>query len=126
MRALIGLGLLTACTAIVGMDRADPRFAECGGTADNAAAAFAFIARDYKRHFPFMGRSPELEVDAPAFAVVFVEGHQVATFGLRQQAEHQAPAGDSTTGRFVCVYVGTPPGGAYNIYGNVDVSVIAP
>ena len=27
--------------------------------------------RDYQRHFPRMGISPELDIDAPAFAVAF-------------------------------------------------------
>jgi hypothetical protein len=123
MRSLAVGALLTGCSLVAGVDMADPRFAACGGTADNAEAAFPFVASDYHEHFPFMGRSPELEVEAPAFAVVFVEGHEVAHH--RPFIRGALPP-EPSTGRFVCVYVGIPPAGDRYVYARVDVAVMAP
>jgi len=101
------------------VDRSDPRFAQCGGDRD-ALAAFPLDASDYRLHFPRMGLSPELEGGGQAFAVVFGPDYVPATVGFAQPP----PAEDDT--RYVCIYVGRPPGGDLNIYGPVDVSGLRP
>ena len=117
MRSAIGLCiLLVACSVVdLPVDRSDPRFHLCGGDGFEVVTAFPMIASDYQAHFPRMGLSPELDVNEEAFAVVFAEGYQPATFGLGQ-ANPQAGT------HYVCVYVGTPPNGFYNLYGNVDIT----
>lgn len=99
----------------------DPRFAPCSGTTfrDQVVAAFPFFATDYQRHFPNMGRSPELEVDQPAFAVVFGEEVQLPdVLGPISQPSPQA----SSSGHMVCVYVGEAPHGEPYYYVNVDIT----
>ena len=77
-------------------------------------------ARDYKRYLPAMGMSPELDVDSPAFVVVFVDGAGPFT-GMGTAPEPDATPGPSPTpepGRYVCVLVdGTP-----NLYSGVDIT----
>ncbi len=100
----------------------DPRFAACGGglgNGDQVIAAFPFVAADYQRYFPNMGRSPELEVDQPAFAVVFDEGVQLPDV-LGPISQPSPPA--SPSGHMVCVYVGDEPDGESYYYVNVDVT----
>ncbi len=98
----------------------DPRYAACGGEAfpDQVIAAFPFVAADYQRHFPRMGRSPELEVEQSAFVVVFAEN--VLPPGLSVRPGHSPSA--SSSGHTVCVYVGQPPDGSTITYLNVDIS----
>jgi hypothetical protein len=111
---LTGCGLLLSKP---GIDRTDQRFAQCAGGAGEVDAAFPLIASEYRTHFPRMGLSPELDVDAPAFAVVFAEGEAlpVPVFGLGEQGL------ESSSGHVVCIYVGNPPDGFANYYSNVDV-----
>ncbi len=74
-----------------------------------------------------MGKSPELEVDADAFAVVFDLDHQPAMMGgplLGHDAAAAPPA--QPTGHFVCVYVGAPGQGDINVYGDVDIAWMRP
>lgn len=100
----------------------DPRFAACGGgmgDGDQVIAAFPFVAADYQRHFPNMGRSPELEVDQPAFAVVFEEGLQPP--GVLGRLIQPSPAA-SPSGHMVCVYVGEAPDGEPYYYIDVDIT----
>lgn len=99
----------------------DPRFTACSGTTfrDQVIAAFPFIAADYRRHFPNMGRSPELEVDQPAFAVVFEEGLQPP--GVLGRLNRSSPAA-SPSGHMVCVYVGEAPDGEPYYYVDVDIT----
>jgi hypothetical protein len=101
------------------VDRTDPRFAECGGDRE-ALAAFPLDASDYSLHFPAMGKAPELEGASQAFAVVFGPDYEPATYGPGDPE----PAADGT--RYVCIYVGEPPGGTVNIYGPVDISGLRP
>ena len=98
----------------------DPRYAACGGQAmpDQVIAAFPFVAADYQRHFPRMGRSPELEVDEPAFAVVFAVGVQPPSLFVRPG---HSPV-SSAAGHTVCVYAGQPPDGSTMTYVNVDIA----
>ena len=99
----------------------DPRFGACGGPTyvDRVVAAFPFVAADYQRHFPNMGRSPELEVDQPAFAVVFAGGLQLPDL-LGPISQPSPPA--SSSGHMVCVYVGEEPDGEPYYYVNVDIT----
>jgi hypothetical protein len=113
--------VLAGCSALWPVNRADPRFAACGGNEDNAEAAFAFVAREYRQHFPLMGHAPELETDGPAFAVVFAANYQPVIIG----GPLGANPGPPTTSRFVCVYVGVVPTGNSNLYG-VDIMGMQP
>jgi hypothetical protein len=60
-------------SASLPIDRTDPRFAKCGGTAGPVIATFPMAAaHDYRLHFPAIGRAPELDgSSSPAFVVVF-------------------------------------------------------
>jgi hypothetical protein len=96
----------------------DPRFVECAGLLyrDRVIAAFPIMAADYHRHLPNMGRSPELEVEAPAFLVVFDVG--VVPPGLSGGVGSRPPP----TGHTVCVYLGEPQDGVRTFYGDVDIA----
>lgn len=67
-----------------------------------------------------MGKAPELEGGGLAFAVVLGPNYVPATYGGGQLE----PAREGT--RFVCIYVGMPPGGVLNIYGPVDITGLRP
>jgi hypothetical protein len=119
----IGLAVCLAvagCSALWPVNRADPRFAACGGNDENAEAAFPLVASEYRQHFPQMGESPELEGAGDAFAVVFNPEYVPATFGFGQPQ----PAGPGM--RYVCVYVGMPPNGSSNLYSDVDITGMRP
>ena len=69
-------GSISAPTAPVPPDPAafagDPRLGRCGASIETALDVFEMVqARDYRLHLPAMGLSPELDVDAPGFVVVF-------------------------------------------------------
>ncbi len=86
----------------------DPRMTACYAGAGEVEAAFEMRhARDYQRHLPGMLRSPELEVDDPAFVVIFVGEVSLPRIG---------PA--SGDGQIVCVLVGDTP----NVYVGVDTT----
>ena len=86
----------------------DPRLDACFADAGEVEAAFEMrAARDYQRHLPGMLRSPELEVDDPAFVVIFA--------GDVSLPRIQPASGD---GQIVCVLVGDTP----NVYVGVDTS----
>ena len=99
----------------------DPRYAACSGTTfqDQVIAAFPLVAANYQRHFPNMGRSPELEVDQPAFAVVFNE--RIQPPGVLGGV-NQSPPAASPSGHMVCVYVGEAPRGEPYYYVDVDLT----
>jgi hypothetical protein len=105
----------------------DPRLARCGATPESALAVFEMThARDYRLHLPAMGLSPELDVDSPAFVVVY---RAMQPFGM---AGAPAPDGRSATPprstvtpgrRDVCVLVGADGATSeQNIYADVDVT----
>lgn len=127
MRAFLLVALLTGCAAIARVDAGDRRFEACNGTKATVDATVAFTARDYLAHFPLMGKSPELESDAPAFAVVFAEGERPPVPLLPQlRPDGAAPPAPEQSHRTVCIYVGQPPDGEMNIYLNVDVALLLP
>lgn len=129
MRILVPLvALLAACGLVPHpVHAADPRFAACGGQADGVVAAFPFRADQYHDHFPEMGRSPELEVDSEAFAVVFDLEYRPATMGGPLMG-NDAPAvpPPPPIGHFVCVYLGGPDQGSTYLYGDVDIAWMRP
>jgi hypothetical protein len=88
----------------------------------------AFTARQYHDHFPLMGMAPELESDDPAFAVVFAEGKEppIPLLPQLRPADDPAAAAPDASHRTVCIYVGVPPGGAMNVYVDVDVALLLP
>jgi hypothetical protein len=96
------------------VDSHDPRFIECGGDEmfEDVIAAFPFVASAYQHHFPEMGRTPELDTDASAFAVVFDEDWPGVP---------RVPPAEPGTNN-VCIFVGTPPGGEIHVYGNIDLT----
>jgi len=129
MRAILIIALLTGCAAIAPVDAADPRFEACGATVNAVDATVAFTARAYHDHFPLMGEAPELDVDAPAFAVVFAEGAAPPipiTGGLRPGDQQDAPPPPEQDHRTVCIYVGQPPDGVRHVYVDVDVALLLP
>jgi hypothetical protein len=129
MRASFVAAVLTGCAAMAPVDAADPRFEACGGAVDSVDATVAFTARDYREHFPLMGKAPELDADAPAFAVVFAEGAAPRipiTGQLRRGDQHAAPPPAKAEHRTVCIYVGMPPDGVMNYYVDVDVALLLP
>jgi hypothetical protein len=98
----------------------DPRLAACFGAAGPVEFAFEMPrARDYQRHFPAMLLSPELDVDEPAFVVVFAIGAELHV-GLSGPpgATGAATPSAGPNERSVCILVGDTP----NLYSNVDIS----
>jgi hypothetical protein len=104
---------------------ADLRLARCSATAETALAAFEMTrARDYRLHLPALGRSPELEVDAPGFVVVFREMHPFPVFGAPPPSGETWPPRSLAPGHHdVCVLVGSDPATAeLTIYTDVDTT----
>lgn len=109
--------------------RSDPRFEACGGTAEDVLAAFPMeTARDFRKHFPNAGKAPELEVDEPAFVVVFSDRAPVGVAPqLPRRGESLPPASPGLPNHHdVCVLVGPDAGGVVNIYGEVDTTGMRP
>ena len=92
------------------------RLAHCFGP--SGTVEFAFVmphARDYQRHFPAMLCRPELDVDDPAFVVVFAAGGDpIIPLFPALGASPVAAIG----GRAMCVLVGDTP----NLYAGVDIA----
>ena len=126
--AVILIAILTGCAALAPVDAIDPRFQACGGTRDNTDATVTFTARDYHEHFPLMGKAPELESDESAFAVVFGQGKEPPIPLLPPLMQGNVPVAPPPDAfhRTVCIYVGRPPDGVMNVYGDVDVAVLLP
>src|SRR5918992_5372768 len=123
------VALLAACGLVPHMiDAADPRFAACGGQAEMVVAAFPFRADQYRDHFPEMGRSPELEVESDAFAVVFGLDIRPLTMGGPLVGNDAAAAAfpPRRPGHVVCVYLGAPGQGSTYLYGDVDIAWMRP
>ncbi|MBA3851620.1 MAG: hypothetical protein H0X59_04545 [Chloroflexi bacterium] len=109
----------------------DPRYERCGGgTGENVLQAFPMAqASDYRRHLPQMGLSPELDVSAPAFVVIFREGHPFPVVGgpprdgEGESLMSVAPSSGQPRRHDLCVLVGSEPETAeLHVYGEVDVS----
>jgi hypothetical protein len=129
VRFLVPLAALLAGCGLVPhpVHAADPRFAACGGQADMVVAAFPFRADQYRVHFPEIGKSPELEVESEAFAVVFDLDHRPLTMGgpfIGNDAPVAPP--QPPIGHFVCVYLGAPGQGSTHLYGDVDIAWMRP
>ena len=94
----------------------DPRMDACFAAAGSVEFAFEMRhARDYQRHLPAMGRSPELEVDDQAFALIFAPGDlRVGAGG----APGASPEPTQPGHRAVCVLVEDSP----NLYTDVDIT----
>jgi hypothetical protein len=102
----------------------DPRAKPCGIEAPVVREFALEHARDYRTALPRMGRSPELEIDIPAYVVVYAGPLNLG--GVMRAPDGQDASGnpighvdqpDSATG-VVCVVVN----GAPTIYVNVDAS----
>jgi hypothetical protein len=95
---------------------ADPRFEACGGMIADVIGAFEMAqARDYRRHFPAMLETPELDVDDPAFVVVF----RGAVPFVRGGVPGVTPSARAAGLRDVCVLLGTDLASA-TYYSGVD------
>ena len=95
----------------------DPRLTQCFGMSDDPEFVFEMThARDYRRYFPAALRAPELEVDDPAFVVVYREAWDGPLLSGAAGAERPSPIPGR---RFVCVLVGGRPP---ILYGNVDIT----
>lgn len=98
----------------------DPRLHACYGDAGPVEFVFEMPhARDYQRHFPAMLLAPELDVDDPAFTVVFASDAPPLIGGSRPPSATIDPTESSNPNeRWVCILVGDTP----NVYENVDIS----
>ena len=132
--SLIGLVVaLIGCVAPAGqsspaLDQADPRFAACGGATAPVIAAFPMAAaRDFHVHLPHMGISPELDVAAPAFVVVFAgmwpgsDGGAAPPPGTTWPPRSLAPETHD-----ICIWVGDAATGSRNVYEDVSTVGMAP
>ena len=126
----VGCGLLSPAP---GIDRADPRFAQCSGNHAKVEAAFPLIASEYRDHFPFATFGPAMEVDTPAFAVVFAEGENPlrghiggpgapVADGEDLPPVRTGPPPGAFVGRVVCIYLGPPPKRHTIYYSGVNVA----
>ncbi len=97
----------------------DPRLASCFGGAGEVQYAFELThARDYQRYLPNMLLAPELDVDDPAFVVVFGQGVRpnigiLGAPGISTGPQTAPPASH----RYVCVFAAGFP----NLYSDVDI-----
>jgi hypothetical protein len=98
----------------------DARLAACFGAAGPVEFAFEMPhARDYQLHFAAMLLAPELDVDDPAFVVVFASDARPLVGGAgRPSAANDATASSDPNERWVCILVGDTP----NLYENVDIT----
>jgi hypothetical protein len=102
----------------------DPRMATC--RVDLSPALYAFElerARDYTLHLPAAGRAPELEVDEPAFVVVYAGEQPFGSGGGFRPTGSPAPDRTNQPGHHdLCVLVGRMATTPSHIYTDVDVS----
>jgi hypothetical protein len=99
--------------------------ARCDASLATALAVFPMEhARDYRLHLPAMLLSPELEVDDPAFVVVYGEMHPFGVGGAPPPpGQTRAPRSLDPGHHDLCVLVGADAATAeLNIYGNVDTT----
>lgn len=119
------LGALTVLALLVAACGArDPRAKACGIEAPVAREFALEHASDYRTALPRMGRSPELEIETPAYVVVYAG--QVNLGGVMGAPDAEDASGipidhvdrpDSFAG-VVCVVVNGSP----TIYVNVDAA----
>lgn len=118
---LLGIGVATAFM-VVRAAAVDPRMVACGANdpANKVLATFDLPrARDFWVRFPSAGLAPELEVDDPAFVVVFdgPASHPVIGPGPDpESADGLAVTPQLTRDHVVCVVVK----GAISIYSDVS------
>jgi hypothetical protein len=99
--------------------------ARCGAPLATALAVFQMEhARDYRLHLPAMLLSPELDVDDPAFVVVYGEMQPFGGGGAAPPAgQTRAPRSLDPGHHDLCVLVGADAATAeLNIYANVDTT----
>ena len=96
---LIALGSIAATIALVAVGARfaiakDPRLDLCPTTGNQIVATFEIpSAREYQSWIPRMLRSPELEVDAPAYVVLFGDKATLPVLG--------APPGVDAAGELI-------------------------
>jgi hypothetical protein len=99
--------------------------ARCGASLATALAVFPMEhARDYRLHLPAMLLSPELDVDDPAFVVVYGEMQPFGGGGAAPApGQTWAPRSLDPGHHDLCVLVGADAATAeLNVYGNVDTT----
>jgi hypothetical protein len=106
------------------VDRSHPGFSACAGEATGVIAAFPISrARDFWKHFPAAGKAPELEVDDPAFVVVYDGIHEFPLMGNPRRAGETAPPRQRRVGfTDLCVFVG----GSTIVYSDVSTVGFSP
>lgn len=105
----------------------DLELARCGASLATSFAVFPMEhARDYRLHLPAMLLSPELDVDDPAFVVVYGGMQPFAGGGAAPPAgQSRAPRSLDPGHHDLCVLVGADAATAeLNIYANVDTTGI--
>jgi hypothetical protein len=107
----------------------DPRLLRCAG-GDLANVLYAFemeSAANYQAHLPAMLLSPELDVDVPAFVVVFRGLHSFPGLGAAPpQGQTHAPRSFAPGSHDLCVLVGSDAETAeINVYEGVDIEGLA-
>ena len=104
----------------------DARLALCGASVDTALFAFEMSqARDYWLYLPAMLLSPELDVDEPAFVVVYRSVHPFPVLGAPPpDGQVRAPRTSVAPGLHdVCVLVGADATTAErNVYSDVNTA----
>ena len=98
----------------------DPRLAACFGGTGQVQYAFEMThARDYRRYLPNMGLAPELDVDDPAFVVVFGAGVSPNVGVLGAPGASTGPqTAPPPSPRYVCILLADTP----NLYSGVDIT----
>ena len=97
----------------------------CGASLASALAVFPMEhARDYQLHLPAMLLSPELDVDDPAFVVVYEEMQPFSVGGAAPPpGQTRAPRSLDPGHHDLCVLVGADAATAeLSIYSNVDTT----
>lgn len=107
----------------------DPRLLRCAG-GDRANVLYAFemeSAANYQAHLPAMLLAPELDVDIPAFVVVFRGLHSFLGGGAAPpQGQTWPPRSLAPGSHDLCVLVGSDAETAViNVYGDVNIEGLA-
>jgi hypothetical protein len=123
---IISLLVAAACSGLTPypVDRSHAGFSACAGEATGVIAAFPISrARDFWKHFPAAGKAPELEVDDPAFIVVYDGVHEFPHMGRFRGPGETAPPRQRRVGfTDLCVFVAGSP----NVYTDVPTVGFSP
>lgn len=114
------IGLAVPLGIGIGVKAEDPRLARCGGDVRGNSVLTSFelsSAKLFWTRFPHAGMAPELEVDSPAYVVVF-DGPATHLLMGPTRADGKAAIRPATRENVVCVVVDD----VVNLYSEVDVT----